>query len=368
MGERLNASDVLKHRYRVTYLLPITGTNTISREYKKRNLGADEIIQINYDDSTRVLVKVLDTYYDFLKTLKPFAPVDNQEIGFDSFKIYFTETRRKLARETPHPYPIKATIIPKNWKRGDGKFGLIGNEQPDVIFTEDINEIVKLGNGGSNWIERSEGKEWSVPGGDVKGNPGSDVYFIDDGNTRMMVDLHGYFLDNGLDLDGILLHTSKEFATDEFIQYYSPKSHTVHKPYILVSRMSPYDKSSREVVPSGEIRIQIEDASIKYKVQDFDNLIRLDVKERFPVKQYQKIDTSYRLPRGSQYSVRDIVSDLAIIPYDETTTIDCDDNGSYIVLNFNNWIKHRTYYIEIRVPHGNGYDIYKLDGQPFELY
>jgi len=81
--------------------------------------------------------------------------------------------------------------------------------------------------------------------------------------------------------------------------------------------------------------------------------IRIVGRERYPTRTFSTSSaytTVKYLPTTTYYQVRDVETNLVIIPYDTTyTKVSCDSTGNYFDFRFNTLQPERFYQFEFRV-------------------
>ena len=139
-------------------------------------------------------------------------------------------------------------------------------------------------------------------------------------------------------------------------KFFSNETHTIYVPTLEVRwDDSTFNTGSLSALTSDDIVIYPKNLSSEYK-ESSKSRVRVVGRERYPQRSFSDSNpytTIKYLPQNTYYQVRDVETNLVLIPYDTTyTKLSCDSNGNYFDFWFNTLQPERFYQFEFRVDRG----------------
>jgi hypothetical protein len=152
-------------------------------------------------------------------------------------------------------------------------------------------------------------------------------------------------------------------------RFFSNESHTIYVPTLEV-RWSDVTFNTGSLTPltGNDIIVYPKNLSSEYK-ESSKAKIRVVGRERYPQRSFSDSNpytTIKYLPQNTYYQVRDVETNLVLIPYDTTyTKVSCDSTGNFFDFWFNTLQPERFYQFEFRVDR-DGTQQY-FDGNVFKV-
>ena len=160
--------------------------------------------------------------------------------------------------------------------------------------------------------------------------------------------------------------SSVKYGTAKF---FSNESHTIYVPTLEV-RWSDVTFNTGSLTPlvGNDIIVYPKNLSAEYK-ESSKAKIRVVGRERYPQRSFTDSNpytTIKYLPQNTYYQVRDVETNLVLMPYDTTyTKVSCDSTGNFFDFWFNTLQPERFYQFEFRVDR-DGTQQY-FDGNVFKV-
>ena len=173
--------------------------------------------------------------------------------------------------------------------------------------------------------------------------------------------------------DGFLIKRplSQESGSIKFgsSKFFSNETHTIYVPTLEVRWLdSEFNTGSLSPLTADDILVYPKNLSSEYKEVSKDR-IRIVGRERYPQRSFSDSNpytTIKYLPQNTYYQVRDVETNLVLIPYDTTyTKVSCDSTGNYFDFWFNTLQPERFYQFEFRVDRGGTQQYF--DGNVFKV-
>jgi len=136
-------------------------------------------------------------------------------------------------------------------------------------------------------------------------------------------------------------------------KFFSNETHTIYVPTLEVRwTTGSFDTGSLSELTEDNITLYVKNVSTEYKENSRAKL-RVVGRAAFPQRTfsstYPYTDIKY-LPETTYYQVKDVETNLAVIPYDTTyTKVNCDSTGNYFDFWFNTLQPERFYQFDFRV-------------------
>jgi len=136
-------------------------------------------------------------------------------------------------------------------------------------------------------------------------------------------------------------------------KFFSNESNTIYVPTLEVRWDSgSFETGSLSELTDDNITLYVNNILTEYKETSKAKL-RLNGRARYPQRTFSDsypYTTIKYLPETTYYQVKDIETNLSIIPYDTTyTKVNCDSNGNYFDFWFNTLQPERFYQFDFRV-------------------
>jgi len=152
-------------------------------------------------------------------------------------------------------------------------------------------------------------------------------------------------------------------------QFFSNETHTIYVPTLEVKwDDSSFVTGSLSALTADDIMIYPKTLLSEYK-ESSRARIRIVGRERYPQRSFadsNPFTTIKYLPQNTYYQVRDVETNLVLIPYDTTyTKVSCDSTGNYFDFWFNTLQPERFYQFEFRVDRGGNKQYF--DGNVFKV-
>ena len=173
--------------------------------------------------------------------------------------------------------------------------------------------------------------------------------------------------------DGFLIKRplSQESGSIKFgsSKFFSNETHTIYVPTLEVRWLdSEFNTGSLSPLTADDILVYPKNLSSEYKEVSKDR-IRIVGRERYPQRSFSDSNpytTIKYLPQNTYYQVRDVETNLVLIPYDTTyTKVSCDSTGNYFDFWFNTLQPERFYQFEFRVDRSGTQQYF--DGNVFKV-
>ena len=344
------------------------------------NTGLDEILEIGKrinlsDDSllvnSRALVKFDST--EISQSLATYGKTVN-DCKF-VLNLYTSH-----AKNLPTEYTIDACIAGQPWTNGTGFLSSVPEVSNGVQWAQPMSSWSLNSQTGNLWISSSQqihvNNSFLYVSGSGLG--GSFLYYSGSGTplnliasesfsyrtadvnvnvtTALKVWLSGSN-GNAVPNNGFLLKFSDADELNSYVsgyvRFFSRETHTIYVPTLEVRwDDSQFQTGSLSALTAENITIYTKNLKSEYK-QNSKDRVRVYGRERYPQRTFSNsgaLSTIKYLPTSSYWSVRDVETNLEIIPFNTTyTKIECDSNGNYFDMWFNTLQPERYYRFVFRV-------------------
>lgn len=140
------------------------------------------------------------------------------------------------------------------------------------------------------------------------------------------------------------------------VKFFSSQTHTIHVPRLeIVWDNQSFTTGSLKGIPSTNVKIATTNLKESYKKGDVSR-VNLIVRDEYPQKSFDstlRYKNKYYLPTSSFYSIVDVQSNTAIVPFDDYSKINCDSEGSHIILDTTPLFANRYYTINFQFQTGS---------------
>lgn len=146
------------------------------------------------------------------------------------------------------------------------------------------------------------------------------------------------------------------------LTYFSRDTNTIYPP-TLEFRWNDYSgiNISSSVINNQEIFVSLSNNKMEYSQNDI-HRFRLNVRDKYPTRVFSTTSmftTKKYLPTSSFYSIKDVKTDLVIIPFDnDYTKISSDSIGNYFDVYMGGLEPERWYKLQIKVDISGSSNVY----------
>jgi hypothetical protein len=327
---------------------------------KFQNTGKDEILEVtkfydtlggsNFIGNSRILIQFdLDEISNLINA--NIIPTSSEFV----LNLTSTEQTEVLTEYSLEVYPIS-----QSWSEGIGKY----NYTPiNVDGSSWINSV-----DGVNWqtshVDTSVTSSWVLTEGGgnwFTSSINDTVYnqtfkkYVNDLNVEVTEYVYDWLFGNR-DNNGFIIKRPDTNESDNVkygsSKFFSTETHTIYVPTLEIRwDDSQFITGSLQPVNSDNILLYAKNLLKEYK-EDSKARIRVVGRDRYPIKTFSnkspQTDIKY-LPIDTYYQVRDVETNLIIIPFSEYTKVSCDTTGNYFDFWFNTLQPERYYQFEFKV-------------------
>ena len=343
----------------------------------QQNTGVDEILEVtkfydelteeNFEGNSRVLIK-----FDITSISESVASGDIS--GSIKYYLNLISTEQN---EVQSEYELQVYQVSQSWSEGIGQFY--------------DNPITKYG---TSWQYRTNDDKWttgSFTSGTIGTNAsqsGGGTWFTASANNTtysqtfnkstndLKVEVTEYVSDwitGSRTNDGFIVKRTDSQETGSVrhgsSKFFSSETHTIYVPTLEVRWVdSSFVTGSLQELTAENILLYSKTLLAEYKELSRAR-IRIVGRERYPTRTFSTSSaytTVKYLPTTTYYQVRDVETNLVIIPYDTTyTKVSCDSTGNYFDFRFNTLQPERFYQFEFRVDRSSRKEYF--DGYVFKV-
>ena len=348
-----------------------SGSSHIDGEsYKDKNYGQDEILELKkefynkeFDFPTRVLLQFN------LNSLS--QSLINGDITSPRYflRLYEAEGNQDM---TPD-YTLSAQPVSHSWEEGVGKDGHNPKTTDGVSWT---NRIYRPG---------TTATAWDTPGGTVTGSLASQSFSYESPDVNMDVtDIVNNWLggSNKINNNGFLLRFSGSSETDDKtfgdLKFFSRNTNTIYSPRLEV-RWDDHTPSTgnntgslTRLDLSGNVTNYIYPKNLKQKYRENEKVkFRFGCRQQYVQKTFatsvQALSGSYIGEGSGSYSIIDIGTNEAVIPFSAYTSMSCDSTSPYFIQWMDGFYPDRHYKILIKLKHNDGQEVIYDNNYEFKV-
>ena len=277
--------------------------------------------------------------------------------GNIKFYLNLTSTQET---EVQREYTLDIHQISGSWSEGMGSF------YDNPVTTEGCSWVSR---NDSTWVTSSFAAD--VTGSYTLNEGGGNWYTASVSNTLVSQSFNKYTVDLNVDVtdyvndwlsgsrpnNGFIIKRpkSQEIGSVKYgsSKFFSNDTNTIYVPTLGVRWVSgTFNTGSLEELTDDNIIVYAKNTLTEYKESSKAKL-RVVGRARYPQRTFadsHPYTTIKYLPQTTYYKVKDVETNLSIIPYDTTyTTVDCDSTGNYFDFWFNTLQPERFYQFEFRV-------------------
>jgi hypothetical protein len=331
---------------------------TLYEAFPTINVGLDEILEIG---------KVIDTSVEVTSSTAYSTGSARTLIYFDlpttasvfSGSNFYLNLKLANAENIRRNQQIIIYQVSRSWDEGSG------------FFYQNVENV----NDGATWRQASGSLSWSMYGGD----------FLT-GATTQSITLSQYPLqDIRVDVTNIirplvsqsLQSTFRGLAlqfpiSDELdvnnkgvLKIFSTQTHTIYQPTLEITWNDQiFSTGSLQAIPS-TLNVKIIPSNLKQTYTQGDvTRVSLVVRDEYPLKSFDSIlryKNKYYLPTSSYYSIVDVESNTTVMQFDDSTRVNTDNSGSYVVLDTTSLYPGRFYTLKLKVASGSYSRVFNTD-------
>jgi hypothetical protein len=340
---------------------------TLYERYPNRNTGIDSIVELTKIASGSKLENVVQDNTHNTRILIDFgAQITNIRAAINSGLIppigSSANLRAATANDLPTDYTIYAFPVSQSWINGNGNY----SDVPEVrngaswYYRDNEDSATRWNTGSAHSKNDTSATEFQGGGTWITGSTyeASQSFSYEQPDVRMDVtDIVKRWVALDIPNYGFIVKRSK---TDErsgdilgSIKFYGVDTNTIYVPRLEVAwNDTSYETGSNSVINTTNYTVYISNLHESYRETE---RVRFDIGIRpmYPNRAYATSSyyfTQNVLPSASYYSIKDVVTNETIIPYDDhATKISCDSNGSFFNLRLNTFMPERFYKIELKI-------------------
>lgn len=349
--------------------------STIYEKEPTRNTGIDQILELTKFTANqfhRPSGEIWENTYNSRILIKFNITNLSQSIvrgDVSNTSRFYLSLKATDASDLPISYTIYAYPISQSWENGNGHYNDIPTIREGVSWTY---RDAYFGGNGTKWIT---GSFTGGTTGSYESNSGGSTWYLtpyasqsfnyENPDIRMDVtNIVRNWLSGTVPNEGFVIKRSTENESSTTImgsvKFFSKDTHTIYLPKLEAvwddSAISSTGSLS-EISQDLNYVVFIKNIREKYRPEDV-ALFRLHVRDPYPIKTYATSSdylTTKILPTNSYYSVKDSITHLDIVPFDENgTKLSVDSNGNYFLLNMNSFLPDRYYKVVFKVHHSDG--------------
>jgi len=334
---------------------------TLYSDDPNSNTGMDPILELSKQESSlfgeestaaRILIKFSDTNI---------SDVITNYVSNNNYKAYL-KIALADAQDIPADFTIIANPVFESWDMGTGRYLNVPATIDGVCWT------YRNANNTNIWTTGSYPA--NVTASFQSGNPGGGSWYYNYSasqtfgvyvNKDIQLDVTSFiqaYVSGTINNNGFIIRNSGSIEFNENylykLAYFSRDTNTIYPP-VLEFRWddSVYNTTSSSIsqVSNADIRVSIANNKAVYNSNEITRF-RLNVRDQYPQRVFSTSSlytVQKYLPTSSYYSVKDVKSDLTIIPFDTgSTKISADTNGNYFDIYMNGLEPERYYKILIK--------------------
>tara|TARA_R110000824_G_scaffold146267_10_gene314986 strand:- start:303 stop:1439 length:1137 start_codon:yes stop_codon:yes gene_type:complete len=349
-------------------------SNLTGESFRNQNFGKDQIFEIKkefYNFSMNYQTRGLIEFNgdEFNKMSQSLVDGDITADAKFYLRLYEAEGNQDLSTE----YKVLAQPLSQSWVEGRGKF----SDEPKVTDgTSWENREFPDGGTAITW-SNADGSQ--TQGGSVLSVSHSVQSFSDESPdieldisdmTRAWLSGSDPQVLNGFNNNGLLLRFSgsQESNSSSFghLKFFSRHTHTIYSPRLEVRwndvSHSVGDNTLSELTMSGDVDNHLYIPNLKESYKEDEKVkFRIKPRKRYIQKTFdtsvQTLSGSYVPASSGSYSIIDVTTGEAIVPFSGYTSMSCDNTSNYFIQWLNGFHTDRVYKILLKVTYDDGQEI-----------
>lgn len=327
---------------------------------KFQNTGKDEILEVtkfydelggnNFIGNSRILIQ-----FD----LSDITDMINADIIPTSSEFYLNLTSTEQT-EVLTEYSLEVYTVSESWAEGIGKYNYtpinvdgsswVNRNDTTDWQTTHIDSAVT-----SSWVITQGGANWFTASLDNTNYSQSFKKYVNDLNVEVTEYVYDWINTNRVN-NGFIIKRPDSSESDNIkygsSKFFSTETHTIYVPTLEIRwDNSVFQTGSLQPLQSDNILLYTKNLLKEYK-ESSKAKIRLVGRDRYPIKTFSnkspQTNIKY-LPQTTYYQVRDVETNLIILPFSDYTKVSCDSNGNYFDFWFNTLQPERYYQFEFKV-------------------
>lgn len=323
---------------------------TLYQAFPTINAGLDEILEIG---------KIINTDVDFTSSTAYSTGSARSLLYFElpttatvpATSSFYLNLRLANAENVRRNQRVIIYQVSRSWDEGSGYF--YQNE-------ENVND-------GATWRQCSGSVSWSQAGGD----------FLTSATTQSVILSQYPLQDLRIDVTNILqpivsqslqstfyglalqFPTSDELDVQNkgVLKIFSTQTHTIYQPTLEITwNNQVFSTGSLQPVPAN-LNVKVIPSNIKQTYTQGDiTKVSLVVRDEYPLKSFDstlRYKNKYYLPTSSYYSIVDVQSNTTVVQFDDSSRVNTDSSGSYVVLDTSALYPGRFYSLKLKVTAGD---------------
>ena len=327
------------------FLIPTKDTS-LYQSFPTNNAGLDEILEIGKLVDPALSNKQYDS-----ASVRAILYFDTASAGtIPSGSQYFLNLRLANASDISRGQEIQISPVVSNWTEGSG------------YLYQDVQNVKD----GASWTAAQKFVSWSTDGGDFASTNTQSVFLTEYPLQDIRVNITNVINYSGSSY-GIMLKfpTSDEIdGTNEGnLKVFSSQTHTIHQPTLEIAWVDQVYVTGSLLPAPTDIAIvpqNIKETYVRGDVSRVDFVVR----DPYPLRSYNSVlryKPKYYLPSTTYYSITDIQANTVVVPFDEYSTVQCDTNGVYMLLDTSMLYRGRFYSVTLKVVSGSFTSHVKLE-------
>jgi hypothetical protein len=318
---------------------------TIYAELPTKNTGFDEILEVGKSVDGRYATRAM-LAFDVTDISASLANGTIPSNASFELKLGLAHAQNLKSQQG-----IEFITVSETWTEGTGAY------VQDTIQDTD----------GVTWVTRDGTVDWTVPGN----ASGSFVTAVS--ASKMIGDFTAdltaqvaLWVSGSVSNNGILLKFPNTDEVDTknlgLIKFFSSNTHTIYAPTLTAKWNSQvYNTGSLLPPPVSSLFAAPSTLQTEYRPGE---VVRVDVAARpnVPAKTFSSQSLGYQgrmyLPQTSYYSIIDDMSGTVIVPFDDSSRINCDSTGPYFIFRVEHMYPERYYRVRLAVRHAGLYQVF----------
>jgi len=360
---------------------------TIYERSGSMNTGIDEILElskiVSASDSTNIYNSRALIKFDLLKISGSIVAGIIPSASQPNAPKYYLKLYTNNAHDLEYKYGIEAWPISESWNMGKGRTddqkvlpgGSLGHEEEGVSWQykdgrfyfgntwATSSAIMGVGTTGS-YSTTPGGATWYTGSGYVASQSfdyeatdiNMDVTGIVNNWINKSIPNEGFIVMRSGSNQGSTIDEERNGIPYGTLKFFSTDTHTVYQPKLVVAWNDQVATGANTpITVTADNVVDVRNRG-SYKISD---RVRIDIisRPKFPAKTYSTASeaaTKYNLPLYSYWSVKDMITEETVIPFDSASTwISRDGEGSYFNLWMDQFYEERRYKFVFKSITGN---------------
>lgn len=331
---------------------------SIYEDYAWKNTGHDEIIE--FGKSSAEPSASIRSIIQF-NTLSISQSIASGELPLSStFELKLNVAR---SENIQIGQSIHIMMISGSWSEGSGYFYQNVNVpfmSASSTYPQPTVGYVELD--GTTWNSSNSGTLWDTPGADIISANGITSQSIADPIVPLTFDMTDFIRNeiSGSTNSGWIIKfpdvDEQNVSYAGNVKCFSRQTHTIHSPILSAK----WNSQIYTIDPSGSAdlsQVLVTPINVAKKYTSGDMIrVKLSVRDQYPLKTFAETFTSYNsdqfLPQTSYFSIIDVQSNSIVIPFGDSSLINCNGTDNYLDFYIEGMYPGRIYKIVIKTTDG----------------